>query len=86
MMQFRRVKNVHCCNRKHAFRPYAKKDSSSCTNVMLATPTAFVQDGDPAGKCDRAPCVDAPQIMNDGELPPVQQTSASLLFQSHPGT
>lgn len=42
---------------------YAKKDSSSCTNVMLATPTEFVLDGDPGGKCDRAPCVDAATVM-----------------------
>lgn len=39
-----------------------KKDSSSCTNVMLATPTAFVLDGDPGGKCNRAPCVDAATV------------------------
>ena len=32
---------------------------------MLATrvtPMAFVLDGDPAGKCDRAPCVDAAAV------------------------
>eukprot|EP01043_Picozoa_sp_COSAG02_P083795 COSAG02_NODE_21746_length_776_cov_1.450517_1_plen_88_part_10 len=45
---------------------------------------AFVEEGDPGGSCDLPPCVEAPQMMNAGVLPPVQHTSASLLFQSHP--
>ena len=53
---------------------------------MLATPIALTQLGEPGGSLLLAPCVLAPQIRNDGEEPPEQQTSASLLFQSHADT
>ena len=65
---------------------YRKNACSSSTRVIFATPIAFTQLGDPGWSLLLAPCVLAPQTMNDGEEPPVQQTSASLLFQSHADT
>ena len=53
---------------------------------MLAIPIALMQLGEPGGRSLLAPCVLAPQIRNDGDEPPEQQTSASLLFQSHADT
>ena len=50
--------------------------------MLFIKPTAFVQDGEPDGSLDRPPCVEAPQMRKAPTLPPEQQTSASLLFQS----
>ena len=65
---------------------HRKNASRSSGNVILAIPIAFTQLGEPGGRRLFAPCVLAPQTMNAGDEPPVQQTSASLLFQSHADT
>ena len=63
-----------------------KNACSIAARVMLARPIALVHEGDPGGRLDFPPCVLAPHTMNEGELPPVQQTSASLEFQSQAET
>ena len=44
----------------HAAMQDQKKAASRAGSVMLARPTALVHEGEPGGRCDRAPCVDAP--------------------------